>query len=121
MPKSDLTLVSPSATQRKPRQTGADLIKVINEEFELDSSGLVLLNETASTLDRLNDVTARISRDGVMVKWGRSMRPHPLLKMELQLRTLIGRNLHRLGIGLDPVGNVGRPGSAVGITFGDDD
>jgi hypothetical protein len=125
--KPPLTLVSPPATgkasRRKPRQTGADLIKTIVDDFELEAGGVALLNGTACALDRLNDVSDQINKDGVMMKWGRGVRPHPLLKLELSLHTLIGRSLQRLGVGLEPVQGMGRPsgGFGIGPPDGDED
>jgi hypothetical protein len=123
--KPELSLLSPAptgrASRRKPRQTGADLIKTIRNEFDLEAGGIALLNETATVLDRLNDVAAQITKDGVMQKWGRGFRPHPLLKIEITLHTLVGRNLQRLGVGLEPIGANGRPAHGFGIGPPDDD
>lgn len=124
--KPPLTLVPTPGNgrtpRRKPRQTGTDLVKTISEGFELEAGGIALLNETAMLVDRLNSVADQISKDGPMLKWGKgSSRPHPLLKTELALHTLIGRNLQRLGVGLEPVQGIGRPTRGFGVGWDDDE
>ena len=68
-------------------------------DFEFDDpASAELVEQVCAAIDRLDDVTARIAADGVMVKGQRGPRPHPLLKIEATLRGFVVRSLARLGI-----------------------
>jgi hypothetical protein len=117
---ADRPRVTATSSRRKPRQSGGTkLRKEITEAYDLEPGGLALLAQTCEAVDRLALVVAQIARDGLMVRGRSGQRPHPLLKAELALRGMIGRNLQRLGVGLEPVQSVGRPGRGIGITFDD--
>jgi hypothetical protein len=117
-----LTVVSPGANADSPRRkspsSGAKLRQAILAGYELEAGGTALLDETCLVRDRLDDITERIGRDGVMLRG----KPHPLLKTEASLRALVCRNLTRLGLDLEPIGDVGAPLSGfVGIGPQNDD
>jgi hypothetical protein len=114
-----LTLVSSSATGSSPTRrlgaTGADLWASITAEYDIDDAGgIETLMQICAAADRLGEVAAQIARDGLTVHSKSGLREHPLLKMELGLRAFITRNLQRLGINVEPVKNIGRPGRGFG-------
>ncbi len=60
---------------------------------------LILLAGVLRALDRLRAVGAELTKTGVMVEGSRKQaRPHPLLRVEADLRTEVARGFQRLGV-----------------------
>lgn len=60
---------------------------------------LILVAGVLRALDRLRAVGAELTRTGVMVEGSRKQaRPHPLLRVEAELRTEVARGFRRLGV-----------------------
>jgi hypothetical protein len=111
--KPTLKLVSASTTQlpRKFGEHGRALYDAIMSEYDISESGCVeVLLQICSTRDRQQELNAQIERDGVVIMTKTGMREHPALKHELACRAFITRNLQRLGLNLEVVKPVGRPG-----------
>jgi hypothetical protein len=88
-----------TSTSRKAPSRGARLKATIAADYEIDDSAHIeLLEQVCAAVDRLDDVTARISADGVMVRGQRGLRPHPLLQIEAKLRGFVCRSLAKLGL-----------------------
>jgi hypothetical protein len=113
--KPPLSLVVPAKTGDPPPTTlkapGRQAWNDILAAYDIDSGARLLFQELCEAIDRRAEISAAINRDGV-VRYGRggSVRAHPLIKEETALRGLISRLSNRLGLGLEPVGDVGQPG-----------
>ena len=114
--KTKLELVGPTTTNplAPPSilgKAGSKLWQAIMSEYEIaDSGGLALLEQAAAAIDGIAECEAAIARDGRMIRGKFRPREHPLLKHELALRAFVCRTLQQLGLNLEPVKSVGRPG-----------
>jgi P27 family predicted phage terminase small subunit len=116
--KNKLTLVSstPSNPHAPPStlgKAGASLWRSIMTEYEIsDSGGLAMLAQACAAMDRIGECTATIDRDGPVIRTKAGPKEHPLLKIELSLRSFVVRTLQRLGLDVEPLKPIGRPGVA---------
>jgi hypothetical protein len=114
---SDFTPISPP---RELGGSGRELWTALQKEFRIeDKGGIELLMAACESLDRAQALREAIRRDGEVLYNSRSgvPRPHPAIKLELELRAFVAKTLERLGVTQEPVRpNVGRPGTAVGWT-----
>jgi hypothetical protein len=114
---SDFIPISPPRDLGEP---GQNLWDALQREFRIeDRGGVELLAAACEALDRAQALREAIKRDGEMLYSGRSgaPRPHPGIKLELELRAFVVKTLEKLGVTLEPLkATVGRPGSAIGWT-----
>jgi hypothetical protein len=102
------TLVSPPANLNK---TGRTLWQSIMSEYDIrDSGGMQMLLQICEAADRVAEFSAVIKRDGVVVRTKSGPRDHPLLKHEQAARSFVVRSLQRLGLDVEPIKAIGRPG-----------
>jgi hypothetical protein len=100
--------LAPPATLGK---AGRSQWESIQSEYGInDSGGLALLQQVCAAVDEIAECTAVIARDGAMVRGKFGPREHPLLRHQLALRAFVCRTVQRLGLNLEPVKSVGRPG-----------
>ncbi len=86
-------------------------------EYEIsDSGGLALLEQACAAVDGVAECDAILERDGLMIRGRFGPKEHPLLKHQLALRAFVCRTLQRLGLNLEPIKSVGRPGRGFGWT-----
>ena len=122
MPKKPaLTVVQPAAIgtepPRKLGKPGTDLWHAINAGFCIDDAGgIETLLQICSAADRVEALAERIRKDGEVIYVKGVPRAHPALKEETALRSFIGRGLARLGVTVETLKPVGRPGHALGWT-----
>jgi hypothetical protein len=114
-----LTLVDPAATgispPRKLGHHGLDLWNGITGQYRIDDRGGVeLLIQACLASDRVEALKAAIDRDGETIHTRAGPRSHPALRDELQLRSFIVRTLERLGVNVEVIKPVGRPGNFAG-------
>src|SRR5712671_749911 len=96
---SDPTGASPVRKLGKP---GANLWRSITAEYSIDDAGGVeVLTQICEAKDRLAEIAAQISGDGLMLRTKTGVRDNPLLKAELGLRAFIARSLTRLGVNVE--------------------
>jgi hypothetical protein len=94
---------------------GRSLWSSVMNEYEIrDSGGLAMLTQICAALDRLGECAAAIERDGLMILTKAGPKEHPLLKTEVALRAFIVRTLQRLGLDVEPIKPLGRPGKGTG-------
>ena len=106
--QSTVTSLAPPASLDK---TGATLWRSIMDEYDIrDSGGREILRQACEAADRVHEFSAAIARDGPIIRTKLGVRDHPLLKHELAARAFITRCLHRLGLDVEAVKPVGRPG-----------
>jgi hypothetical protein len=67
--------------------------------------------------DRAEELRAAIDRDGAVVQTRTGPKDHPALKHELAARAFVCRTITRLGLDIEPLKRVGRPGGGHGITW----
>jgi hypothetical protein len=60
--------------------------------------------------DRIAEYGEIIAHDGPVVATKHGPKEHPLLKIELANRSFVVRTLARLGLNMEPVKGMGRPG-----------
>jgi len=107
----------PKADDRSPKPprplgtAGLSLWQRINSEYQIaDAGGVELLALGCEALDRAESLKARIEADGLVIVVNGAPRDHPALKHELSNRAFTARCIQRLGLDVEPVGRVGRPG-----------
>ena len=116
-PKPSLSIVgassgNPEAPPATLGAAGASAWREIMDEYGItDAGGLVLLRQVCEATDEIAANDLIIKRDGrlIMSRTG-VMREHPLLKNQIALRSFLTRTLQRLGLNLEPVKPIGRPG-----------
>jgi hypothetical protein len=114
VPRPPLTVVDPrSNLPQPPRKLGAhglDLWSAIQREYYItDPSGLELLAQACTGLDRAEELAERIAADGAVVLARSGPKAHPALAAELAARAFVCRTLERLGLNLETVRPIGRP------------
>jgi len=83
----------------------------IQSEYDIrDSAGAELLTQACLSADRAASLAAIIARDGETIETKIGMKEHPLLKSELGARSFVVRCIEKLGLTLEPIGRIGRPG-----------
>jgi hypothetical protein len=103
----------PSAPPATLDKAGAKLWRAIMSEYQIgDSGGLAMLEQACAATDRIAECGAVIARDGAVVRTKSGPKEHPLLKVELSSRSFVCRTLARLGLDVEPVKSVGRPGQS---------
>jgi hypothetical protein len=119
--KPPLSLVGPKSGLQPPRKLGRygmELWNWVQSHYGIaDVGGVELLAHICAALDRAEQLAEAIERDGAVV-YSRTGVPksHPAVKDELACRAFIARNLERLGITVEAVKAVGRPGGGIGWT-----
>jgi hypothetical protein len=109
---STSTVTSPP---RKLADHGLTLWRTIMTEYDIsDSGGLEILQQICSSLDRAEQLAAEIDRDGPTILIKGTLREHPALKAELANRAFICRGLARLGLNVEAIKPIGRPGGGIG-------
>ena len=120
--KNGLSLVGVTLPQ-PPRQLGATglaLWTAVQRQYNIaDVGGVETLLQICLAADRVQAIADRIARDGEMIATPRGPRANPLLRDELQLRAFIVRALARLGLSVEAIKPVGRPGRPTGISWED--
>ena len=105
----------PLAPPKMLGRAGRDQWTAIQTEYGIrDFGGIALLAQVCAAVDEIAECAAIIANDGHMIRGKFGPREHPLLKHQLALRAFACRQLQRLGVNLEPIKNVGRPGNTVG-------
>ena len=115
--KPRLNLVQPGTDQAlsPPASLGevaAGLWQSIMHEYGIhDAPGLSMLREICFATDRAERCRQQIEIDGALIetKTGQ-LKDHPLLRHELANRAFAVRALARLGLDVEPLKPIGRPG-----------
>jgi hypothetical protein len=116
--KPKLTVVEPN--ELKPNlitppsslgEAGRTLWSSIQSEYRIDDApGVATLLEICRSADRAAECAEAIAADGVTIRTKAGIREHPLVKVELGLRSFITRGLARLNLDVEPSrATVGRP------------
>ena len=94
---------------------GAALWQAVTSEYGIeDAGGMEMLTQACQALDRAEELSAAIKRDGPVIKSKGIIRDHPCLKHEIASRSFVVRTLQRLGLDVEALKGVGRPPSSVG-------
>ncbi len=114
--KPTLKLIKPSTTTttpptRKLGKHGRTFWDTVMSEYQIvDSGGLEILQQVCGAIDAVESQSAQIEHDGEMIMVKGTLRAHPLLRELLANRAFICRGLQRLGLNIESVKPVGRPG-----------
>ena len=105
---------NPPSTPPRPLATaGQQLWNKVQQEYNIvDAGGIELLQQCCEALDRTQELSEIIKREGLTIETRVGTKDHPLLKHELACRAFIARGLQRLGLNLEPVRLPGRPPSS---------
>jgi hypothetical protein len=124
-PKPPLTVVDPGTTSLQPPRPlgvhGRALWDRVMAEYGIrDSGGAELLALAAQALDRAEALAACIAADGAVI-YGKAgpLRAHPAIRDETACRAFVVRTLQKLGLNLEAIKPIGRPGGGIGITWKD--
>ena len=74
-----------------------------------------MLCQARQALDRAEALREQIEIDGDVIRSKCMLKDHPGLKHELANRSFVVRTLHRLGLDVEAIKPVGRPGNPFGI------
>ncbi len=116
MKKPKLTVVAPTiADPGQPPsslgEAGANLWRSVMSEYDItDAGGMTLLVQACAAMDRIAEYSDIIAHDGPVIATKHGPKEHPLLKMELASRSFVVRTLARLGLNMEPLKGIGRPG-----------
>ena len=106
---------------RPLKQHGMALWRSVHNQYDIvDVGGFELLALACAALDRAEQCSDAITRDGTMIDGGGGrMRENPLLKIELANRSFTARTLEcSRAQRSEPLrGGAGRPPQSVGVTF----
>jgi hypothetical protein len=107
--KSSSSNVTPPT--RKLGRHGTVFWNTAMSEYQIaDSGGLEILQQICNAIDRAESLAEQIDKDGEMIVVKGQLRPHPLLRDELANRAFVCRGLQRLGLNIEAIKPVGRPG-----------
>ena len=103
-----------SKTPPPPRplgKHGAALWASIHAAYRIDDAGgIEMLAQACAELDAAEDYASHIKKDGAVIRTNGGIKDHPLIKHELAARAFVVRTLQRLGLDVETVRPVGRPG-----------
>ena len=66
--------------------------------------------QACAAVDRVEALAERINADGEVILVRGLPKPHPALREELSARSFVVRTLERLGLNLEAIKPIGRPG-----------
>jgi hypothetical protein len=110
---SSLSLVASARIDptRKLGKAGLELWSAIMEAYVIDDpAGIELLMLACGAADRVAELNAAISKEGVTVRTKTGPKAHPALRDELQNRAFISKQLERLGLNLEAIRPTGHKG-----------
>lgn len=121
-PKPPLTVVEPGVTApqppRKLGEHGMRLWRSVHAEYSIeDIGGIELLAQAAQALDRAEALAERINADGETIHSKTGLKSHPSIKDEIACRAFVVRTLQKLGLNIESIKPVGRPGGGIGISW----
>ena len=124
--KPTLTLVDPDATgiapPRKLDKHALSLWNAIMSEYEIsDAGGTEVLCQICEAASRIVELGQQIARDGSVIRVKGVPRAHPALRDELQNRAFVLKGLEKLGVNVEAVKAIGRPGQPLGWSPDDAD
>jgi hypothetical protein len=104
----------PTKTPTPPRplgKHGAALWASIHGAYCInDAGGIEMLAQASAALDSAEDYASQIKKDGAVIRTNGTLKDHPLIKHELAARAFVVRTLQRLGLDVETVKPIGRPG-----------
>jgi hypothetical protein len=84
--------------------------QLVSEYFLEDASGIVMLSQACTALDRAEALAERISADGEIVATPMGIKAHPGIREELAARGFVVRTLQKFGLNYEPLrAGPGRP------------
>jgi hypothetical protein len=114
--KPSLKIVSSSPTtgQQPPRklgQHGLNLWRTVTSEYNItDAGGIEILMQVCRATDRVEALATQIDEEGETITVKGVPKSHPLLRDEIQIRAFICRGLQKLGLNVEAIKPIGRPG-----------
>jgi hypothetical protein len=114
--KTSLTVVGSGTTSAQPPRPlgdhGRRLWDHVQHEYGIaDIGGVETLAQACAGLDRAEQLASQIAADGLVIPTKTGLKAHPALRDELAARAFVVRTLERLGITVEAIKPVGRPGS----------
>ena len=113
-PKLKIVPSSPLTGQQPPRKLGEHGFALwcgITSEYDIsDAGGIEILMQVCGATDRLEALAEQINEEGMTITHKGVLKSHPLLRDEIQIRAFICRGLQKLGLNVEAIKPVGRPG-----------
>jgi hypothetical protein len=114
--KPPLSVVGSGSTGAHPPRPlgdhGRRLWDHVQHEYGIrDIGGVETLAQACAGLDRAEQLASQIATDGLVIRTKTGLKAHPAMRDELAARAFVVRTLERLGITIEAVKPVGRPGS----------
>lgn len=113
-PKLKIVPSTPPPGQTPPRKLGEHglaLWRTVTSEYRIeDAGGIQILAQICASTDRVEAIAEQINEEGETIMVKGVPKSHPLLRDEIQIRAFITRNLQRLGLNVEAIKPVGRPG-----------
>lgn len=88
--------------------------RIVTEYEFSDPASVEILRQAVLAVDLAEQCRRDVQRDGLTIVTKTGIREHPAAKVELTARSLACRTLARLGLDLEPIGQIGRPPGAKG-------
>lgn len=96
---------------RRLGEHGLNLWHTITSAYDIsDAGGIEVLMQVCAATDRVEALAEQIDREGETITVKGVPKSHPLLRDEIQIRAFICRGLQRLGLNIETVKPIGRPG-----------
>ncbi|ORE97470.1 hypothetical protein ATO4_09127 [Aurantimonas sp. 22II-16-19i] len=91
--------------------SGLAFWNAVQSDYQVDDpGGRELLLLASEAIDRAEGLRAMIEADGAVLRTKAGLKDHPALKHELANRAFVTRAIARLGLNVEAVRPVGRPG-----------
>jgi hypothetical protein len=116
------TVATESLGINPPRTLGAHgraLWDSVTRDYRIeDAGGIEMLCAACQACDRAESLREQIDSDGEIIRTKAGPKDHPGLKHELAARSFVVRTLQRLGLDVEALKTVGRPGGTrLGISY----
>ena len=100
-------------------KAGRKLWRSVTSQYDIrDAGGLAILEDACLGRDRSTEYRAVIDQEGATIRTKSGIKEHPLVKFELAERAFTCRQLQRLGLDVEALRGVGRPGGRTsGVTW----
>jgi hypothetical protein len=107
------TLTEPPAPPAELGDEGRRVWSEVQAEYCVqDSGGREILRQACLAVDRAHECAQLIREHGLLIDTPNGKRENPLIRAELNARAFAVRAIQKVGVGLEAIKPIGRPGYA---------